>query len=164
MTGRQWAIAGGVVVLVGIVGLTALAASCAVLISQRVEVKPDQRIEAFDKEAAAILERLGDAPPLIEETPAGPRLSQANLARRQARGGPAPDALYVLVWAADEQKIVRLSVPFWLLRISPQGVDIDVNDIDLGKLRLSVDDLERAGPGPLLQRDDGDSRVLVWTE
>ncbi len=164
MTGRQWAIVGGVVVLGGIVSLTALAASCAVIVSRQMEVRSEQRVETFEREAAAVRERLGDVPPLVEDTPAGPRLSPANLERRKAMGAGSPEALNILVWAADEQKIVRLSLPFWLLRLSPQGVDIDVNDIDLGKLRLSVDDLERAGPGPLLQRDDGHSRVLVWTE
>jgi hypothetical protein len=164
MTGRQWAVVGGVVVLGGVISLMALAASCAVIVSRQMEVRSDERVETFEEEAAAVRARLGDLPPLIEDTPAGPRLSPANLERRKALGGTSPEALNILVWAADEQKIVRLSLPFWLLRLSPKGVDINVNDIDLGKLRLSIEDLERAGPGPLLQRDDGETRVLVWTE
>ena len=164
MTGRQWVIAGGIVVLGGIVGLTALAASCAVMVSRQVDVRADQRLETFEQESAEILERLGDAPPLIEDTPTGPRLSPANLERRTQRAGRAPETLYVLVWDADEEKIVRLALPFWLLRMSPKGVDINVDDVDLRKLSLSIDDLERAGPGPLLQRDETRSRVLVWTE
>lgn len=165
MTGRQWAIAGCMVVLVGAVGLTVLAASCAVMVKRQVEVREGQQAETFERESAAILARLGDVPSLIEDTPTGPRLSPGNFERRKAlAGSKRPEALWVLVWDEDEQKIVRLSLPFWLLRMSPKGIDIDVNDVDLGKLRLSVDDLERAGPGPLLIRDDKNSRVLVWTE
>jgi len=165
MTGRQWALAGGVVVLAGVVGLTALAASCAVIVRRQVEVRDGQDRATFEREAADVLARLGDVPALIEQTPAGPRWSAGNLERRAASaGGRRPDALWVLVWADDEEKIVRVSVPFWLLRLSPTGVDINVNHVDLGKLRLSVADLERAGPGLLLVQDDGDSRVLVWTE
>ena len=165
MTGRQWLVAGGVVVLVGAIGLTALAASCAVLVTRQVEVREGESVDAFERESAAVLTRLGDVPALIEDTPTGPRLSPGNLERRKAlAGSKRPEALWVLVWAPDEKKIVRLSVPFWLLRLSPKGIDINVNDVDLGKLRLSVEDLERAGPGPLLIRDDNSSRVLVWTE
>lgn len=165
MTGRQWLVAGGVVVLGGIVALTALAASCAVLVKRQVEVRDDQRAATFDEESAAVLARLGNLPPLIEDSPNGPRLSAANLERRKTTAGnKRPKDLWVLVWSPDEKKLVRLSVPFWLLRMSPQGIDIDVQDVDLRKLRLSVDDLERAGPGPLLMTNDGNSRVLVWTE
>jgi hypothetical protein len=165
MTGRQWAIGGCLVALVGAVGLTVLAASCAVMVRRQVDVREGQQAETFDREAEAILARLGDVPPLIEDTPTGPRLSPGNLERRKALAGQKrPEALWVLVWAEDEQKIVRLSLPFWLLRMSPRDIDINVDDVDLGKLRLSVDDIERAGPGPLLVRDDEHSRVLVWTE
>jgi hypothetical protein len=164
MTGRQWAVAGAVVVLTGVVALTALAASCAVLVRRQVEVRDHQSVETFERESAAVLARVGEIP-LIENTPNGPRLSPSNLERRKAAAGTKrPEALWVLVWATDEQKIVRLSLPFWLLRMSPKGIDINVNHVDLGKLRLSVEELERAGPGPLLIREDGDSRVLVWTE
>jgi len=164
MTGRQWLVAGGVVVLGGIIGLTALAASCAVMVSRQVDVRADERRETFDRETAAILERLGDAPPLIVDTPAGPRLSPANLERRTALGRPAPEALYVLLWDQNEQKIVRLTVPFWLIRVAPKEIDIHVDDVDLHKLKLSVDDIERAGPGPLIQRKGKKEGLLVWTE
>lgn len=151
--------------LVGAIGLTALAASCAVLVKRQVEVREGENVGTFERESAAVLTRLGDVPALIEDTPTGPRLSPGNLERRKAMAGSKrPGALWVLVWAPDEKKIVRLSLPFWFLRMSPRGVDINVDDVDLGKLRLSVEDLERAGPGPLLIRDDGKSRVLVWTE
>lgn len=165
MTGRQWLVAGGVVVLVGAIGLTVLAASCAVLVKRQVEVREGEDVGTFERESTAVLTRLGDVPALIEDTPTGPRLSPGNLERRKAlAGSKRPAALWVLLWAPHEKKIVRLSLPFWLLRMSPKGIDINVDDVDLGKLRLSIEDLERAGPGPLLIRHDDNSRVLVWTE
>lgn len=165
MTGRQWAIAGGVVVLAGAIGLTAIAASCAMLVSRQIEVREGESVVTFEQESARVLARLGDVPALIEDTPTGPRLSPGNLERRKATAGSKrPEALWVLVWAPDDQKIVRLTLPFWLLRLSPQGIEIKVDDVDLDKLRLSVDDLERAGPGLVLIRNDERSRVLAWTE
>jgi hypothetical protein len=165
MTGRRWVVAGGVLLLVVALGVAALAGSCVVLIRQQVDVRDGERAETFEQEAADVLARIGDVPPLVEETPTGPRLSPGMLERRKAMAdGRVPSALHILVWAPDEEKIVRLSLPLWLLRLAPDGMKIDVDDVDLRDLRLSIADLERAGPGPLLIRNTPRSRVLVWTE
>jgi hypothetical protein len=165
MTGRRWVVAGGVLLLVVALGVAALAGSCVVLIRQQVDVRDGERAETFEREAADVLARIGQVPPLVEETPTGPRLSPGVLERRKdLADGRVPAALHILVWAPDEEKIVRLSLPLWLLRIAPDGMKIDVDDVDLRDLRLSIADLERAGPGPLLIRNTPRSRVLVWTE
>ncbi len=165
MTGRQWLVAGGVVVFVVALATTVLVGSCVVLVKRQVEVRDGERVETFESEARAVLDRLGSVPPLVEDTSTGPRLSPGTLERRKGTaGGRVPGALHVLVWAPDEAKIVRLSLPLWLLRLAPNGMKIDVDDVDFGKLNLSFDDLERAGPGPVLIRDTPESRVLVWTE
>jgi hypothetical protein len=74
-------------------------------------------------------------------------------------------SLHVLVFARKERKLVRLTLPFWLLRMAPDGrMDINVDNVDLDKVRLSIDDVESAGPGPLFLRKNDESRVLVWTD
>lgn len=79
--------------------------------------------------------------------------------------------LNVLAWDPGDREMVRVSVPLWLIRNVEHDVDWD--DIDgeghdheawrrqMGKLRW--EDIERAGPGILLEvtEDEGD-RVLVW--
>jgi hypothetical protein len=166
MTARHWLVAGGVVVLVLALGVTATVGGCFLLVKRQVDIRDGETAESFEREAAAVLSRLGDAPPLVEDTSSGPRLSPGTLERRKVEAnGRVPTALHVLVWAPDEGKIVRLSLPFWLLRLAPnQVVKVDVDDVDLDQLKLSVEDLERAGPGPVLIRDSRNSRVLVWTE
>jgi hypothetical protein len=80
-------------------------------------------------------------------------------------------ALRVLAFDPGAGKLVRVSIPFWLLRLTPSkhfrffdhesGVAIDADRLD-----LTVEDLERAGPGLVLDahsRRDG-ARVLVWSE
>ena len=53
----------------------------------------------------------------------------------------------------------------WLLRMSPDGqMDINRDEVGLDNIRLSIADLEAAGPGPLFVRKGKDSRVLVWAE
>ena len=81
------------------------------------------------------------------------------------------EALRVLAYDERAGKLVRVSIPFWLLRIMPtrhlaflndEGIDVD---IDAERVRLTVEDLERRGPGLVLdQADRHGSRVLVWTE
>ena len=65
-------------------------------------------------------------------------------------------------------KLVRFTVPFWLIRMGTEG-QITLGDGALdgvrGAEKLTVKDLEALGPGLLIddRKPDGD-RVLVWTE
>jgi hypothetical protein len=77
-------------------------------------------------------------------------------------------ALHIAAYDPDEGKLVRFSMPFWLIRLAPDG-KITIGDDALrdvkGAERLTVKELEALGPGLLIDqtRPDG-SRVLVWTE
>lgn len=81
------------------------------------------------------------------------------------------DALRVLAYDQHARKLVRVSIPFWLLRMAPSknlsflndnGINVDV---DSDRVRLTLDDLERRGPGLLIDSTDRrGSQVLVWTE
>ena len=78
-----------------------------------------------------------------------PSCRARRVAARQQRGG-AIDNLHILVFSTRENKLVRLTLPMWLLRMSPDGkMDINSADVDLENVRLSIEDLEAAGPGPL---------------
>jgi hypothetical protein len=79
------------------------------------------------------------------------------------------ETLRVLAYDTHENKLVRVSIPFWLLRLAPSKHLSFLNDtgvdFDSDHLRLTLDDLERRGPGLILdQADRRGSRVLVWTE
>jgi hypothetical protein len=79
------------------------------------------------------------------------------------------ETLRVLAYDTRAEKLVRVSIPFWLLRMAPSrhvsffsdtGIDFDSD-----RIRLTLDDLERRGPGLILdQADRRGSHVLVWTE
>ncbi len=78
-------------------------------------------------------------------------------------------ALRVLVYDPRARKLVRISIPFWLIRMTPShhfsilsdnGVDFDSD-----RVQLTYEDLERMGPGLILDQEDRrGSQVLVWTE
>jgi hypothetical protein len=79
------------------------------------------------------------------------------------------DTLRVLAYDTHANKLVNVSIPMWLLRLAPtdkfsfmkdNGIDFDAD-----RVHITLDDLERRGPGLLLdQADRRGSQVLVWTE
>ncbi|BCS35720.1 hypothetical protein TBR22_A49540 [Luteitalea sp. TBR-22] len=169
MATRRWVQVVLAVLLVLTLGVIVLAGSCAYLVRQQVRVTDASSPAEFDREVDAVLRRFRGVPALVEDTDSGPRIATRAMSDRQkavAKGKlRALKNLNVLVFSTRENKLVRLSIPFWLLRMSPDGtVDINDDEVDLGKLRLSIDDLEAAGPGPLFVRRSGDSKVLAWTE
>jgi len=77
-------------------------------------------------------------------------------------------ALRVLAYDTRASKLVNVSIPFWLIRMAPSrhfsfsdnGIDFDPDQV-----HLTLEDLERRGPGLILdQTDRRGSHVLVWTE
>ena len=92
------------------------------------------------------------------------------LHRKEWSGEPARrlTTLYVLAYDGKAGKLVRVNVPFWLLRMAPSGnvrfLDDNV-DFNSERSHLTIEDLERHGPGLVLdQRDRRGAQVLVWTE
>lgn len=79
------------------------------------------------------------------------------------------ESLRVLAYDSDAQKLVRVSIPFWLLRMAPSKhfsfLDENGIDFDSDRVRLTLEDIERRGPGLLIdQKDRRGHQVLVWTE
>ena len=79
------------------------------------------------------------------------------------------ETLRVLAYDTNAGKLVHVSIPFWLLRLAPSRHVSFMNDtsidFDSDRVRLTLDDLERRGPGLILdQADRRGSQVLVWTE
>jgi len=79
------------------------------------------------------------------------------------------ESIRVLAYDRRAGKLVRVSIPFWLLRLVPSNHFSFLNDngieIDSERVRLTIDDLERRGPGLVLDtRDRRGSEVLIWTE
>jgi hypothetical protein len=83
--------------------------------------------------------------------------------------GQRLDSLRVLAYDRHARKLVRVTLPFWLLRLVPANhfsfLDDNGIDIDSDRVPLTLEDLERRGPGLILDtRDRRGSEVLVWTE
>ena len=147
----------------------AVVGGTAFFIYRHVDAKTTSETGAQEEFAAARAKFEGQRP-LIEIHRDG---DEPVLHRDLLKNGEMPEkplqTLRVLAYDDDSGKLVRVNIPFWLLRMFPsknlsflndEGIDIDTR-----RIRLTLDDLERRGPGLLLdQKDRHGSQVLVWTE
>jgi hypothetical protein len=79
------------------------------------------------------------------------------------------ESLRVLAYDSRAGKLVRVTIPFWLIRLAPGKHFSFLNDngidFDSDRVRLTYEDLERLGPGLIVDQEDRrGSHVLVWTE
>ena len=75
--------------------------------------------------------------------------------------------LHVIAFDDDESRLVRVDVPFWLLRLKSDPIAFGsyASGFDDRKVRLRVEDIERRGPGIVLDLDrPREGRVLIWAE
>jgi hypothetical protein len=123
---------------------------------------------------ATTLERAGDELQTIRDRFAGqsPLIviddhQRASVVRKTRRSDTSPTSLHLVAFDPADNRLKRLTLPFWLLRLSGSG-QIRIGDDVLEQVRgapLTVKDVEDAGPGLLLDHADRDGRrVLVWTE
>ena len=154
------------VIVVGILAAAAVGGA-AFFISRHVQtqVTPSENAEQRFLEARA---RFNGQRPLLEL-----RRDDRPVVNRDVLSGPAStvklEALRVLAYDQHERKLVNVSIPFWLLRLAPSNKFSFLNDrgidFDSDRIHLTIEDLERRGPGLILdQADRRGSQVLVWTE
>ena len=158
-----WVVVG--VVVVGILGIVAMAAASLYYVSRHVDTKavsPAMASREFDEVRA----RFASQKPLIELDDRGD-LVRTNPDRPAQKTTKALEQINVLAFDPDEGRIVRVSIPFWLLRLKVGGTTIDLNHgrIDLEDLKMSVEDLERYGPTLIIDHSSRrGERVLVWSQ
>jgi hypothetical protein len=153
------------VVVVGILGIIAMAGVGIYFFSQHIETRtesPAGAARAFEQ----VSSRFSDQKPLIELDEHG-RYLRSNTDRQAAPGARVPEALHVMAFDPDDGRIVRVDIPFWLLRLKLRGSSIDFNGhrMELEDLKLTVEDLERYGPALVVDhRARSGERVLVWAQ
>lgn len=161
-----WAVIG--VIALFVIGMIALAGAGVYFVTRQVQVReasPARAESLFERNR----ERFKGTRPLIELDTDGDVLrSRLDEARARAHARSASlDALHVLAWDADNEKVVQLAIPFWLLRLKRGPIDVFADTAGLGRanLRITVDDLEAMGPSLLIDhRGRHGDRVLIWTQ
>lgn len=158
-----WILAG--IVAFGILCIIAMAGAGMYFVSQNIQTKTVSS-ETAAGEFDAIRKQFSGQKALIELDEHGNFL-RSNTDRPAPANASRPEKLYVLAFDPDDGGLVRMSIPFWMLRMKTSGATIDFsgNRMDLEDLKLTVEDLERFGPSLILdQKSEGGDRVLVWSQ
>lgn len=150
---------------VGMLGLVAMAGVGFYFFTRHIDTRaasPAVAAEDFDE----VLKRFAKQRPLIELDERGQFL-RGNPDRGSKPDTRRPETLHVMAFDATDGRIVRVRIPFWLLRMRAGDTTINFNGrrMDLEDLKLTVEDLERFGPTLIVHHKgtDGD-RVLVWSQ
>jgi hypothetical protein len=149
----------GVLVLLAIVGL-----GSAVWLFMR-----SFGFEKADQASAAqqfdtIRGRFAGVTPVLEirdEEPVVARRPQAEAS------GTRLTTMHIVAWDPDDDDFVRISLPFWLLRLKSGPIEISSDRRWMGEedLGITVEELERYGPTLVLDLSGRrGARVMVWTE
>ncbi len=166
---RSWGlIILGVVLFLLVVG-AGLAVTAGYLLYRQFDVETVST-STPDEEFETVIARFEGREPFIEINREGP----PTVHRENQQPQPTPlSKLNVLVWEPREDRLVRFSVPFWLVRLTGgKGFTVgdrhgDEDGFVFGNVHVKVTaaDLEKFGPGLIVNHQEKDGeRVLVWTE
>lgn len=153
------------VVVIGILGIIAMAGLGIYFFSQHIDTRTETPAGA-SRDFEQISTRFTGQRPLIELDEHG-RYLRSNTDRQAAPGAPTPEALHVMAFDPHDNRIVRVDIPFWLLRLKLRGsaIDFNGNRMELEDLKLTVEDLERYGPSLVVDHHaPTGQRVLVWSQ
>jgi len=155
-------------ILVGIVGfgvvcVIAIAGFGMYFVSNHVHAGPSTTAEAF-KAFDDVRARFKNEKPVFELDNRDQPRQIRKFTEMPTSSTPA-DMAWILVWDPDRERMVKVSMPFWVLRLGRQKIDIANGGFDFQRLQLDVKELQRVGPVLLFDlRTGSGERVLVWTQ
>lgn len=158
---RTWvkATLGGVTLIA--VGVVALAGTGAYFVFRHLEKQEAVEAEAV-KAINAVKTRFGSRPPLIEIV--DPRRIDVRINHPEESSPSRVSTVHIINWTSDTGELTRADVPLWLMRFSSINI-LSQLGIAPERFRLTVKDIERYGPGIILDYGSpGAVRVLVWVD
>lgn len=163
-TKKTWLWIIGGLFAVGVLGMLVIAGAGVYFVSQHIETEPSTGAEALRAFDAA--RNVFKDPPLFELD----NVERVRVSRRLAQlptSRVKPEHLWILAWDPEDERLVKVSLPFWLLRLGRRKMDIINGDrgFDLERLNLDIAELERIGPSLVVDhRTPSGERVLIWTQ
>ncbi len=114
-----------------------------------------------------IVGNIRDAGPYFEKAQARIEKIHRSFPHREGR----PHRLHLLVHDSSSDKLVKLSVPMWIVEACLEAGAEAAEGKDEFKFERrykvdwrSIEDLSGVGPGLLVQVEDEQNRVLIWLE
>ena len=162
MAVKKWAVVVVAIVAAGFYGLVVVVGLGIYAFTSHVDIDRGTDEAAARRTFEEARARFTDQPPLLTMGADGPVVDRSTPTGVQ----PTLETLHVMAWEQDEDRLITLRIPMWLIRLSGDGnVDFDLDDGDLSSLELTLEDLERHGPGLVVDyASDHHDRVLIWTE
>ena len=155
-----------VVIFLGVcvIGLMAVAGAGVYFVANHIDMKASTSIDAgrsFEDIRATFKEQK----PLFE-IDEFERAKAARPIQELPTSSVKPKYLWIQAWDPDEERLVKISLPFWLLRLGKRKVDFAHGEgFDLDRLNIDVNELERIGPVVVIDfRSPRGERVLLWTQ
>jgi hypothetical protein len=150
--------------VIGGVALLAIGAAVGMVVWQHTAITKPAAPEA-EAAFASIRDRYKGRPPLVEIKNTGPLMIDARVNRLPESAPRHPVRhFHVIVWDSRGGSFVRSSVPVWWMHFSGNSLLTRLG-VPLGDLSLTVADVERYGPGIIVDfQPPGGGHMLVWTE
>ena len=167
MARRKWIpIVIGIVVLVMVVGI-GLIGGLIWTVTRQVSVQ-EVSAQAGEEEFEKLRAPFAGQKAFIE-LPADGSDAEPSVHRELATHEPGKvSTIHVRVWVPSDGKLVKLDLPFWMIRLmgsKPIQLRSDESGFRGLTLKVTAEELERRGPGLIIDHGmrEGE-RVLVWTE
>ena len=158
---RTWVKATLGVVAVLAVALVALAATGAYFVLRHMEKRAGSEGQAV-QEIDAVKARFGARAPLVEVI--DPQKADIRINRPVEASASRVGTIHVISWKSDTAELSRADFPLWLMRFSTVNIASQLG-IAPEKFRLTVSDVERYGPGIVVDYGSGGAlRLLVWVD
>ena len=142
------------------VALGALAATGAYFVMRHMEKRAGSESQAV-QEIDAVKARFGSRAPLVEII--DPQRADIRINRPVEPSAQRVDTIHVINWKSEPGEFVSTDIPLWLMRFSTLNIASRLG-IAPEKVRLTVSDVERYGPGIIVDYSVQGSRVLVWVD
>ncbi|MDO8834632.1 MAG: hypothetical protein Q7V01_03510 [Vicinamibacterales bacterium] len=155
----------GIVAFTMLVGVSLIAVAGFVVYQQFAFKSTPSTARSAEQKFEEVAKRFEGQTPLLVIEDGEPVLRRPTATRSRAR----IEALHVMVWEPDDERVVSLNIPFWLIRMT-NGHPIKLSAGDdhtdaRPQLKITAADLERHGPGLILMHGKpGGERVIVWAQ
>jgi hypothetical protein len=158
---RTWVkvtLGGVALIAVAVVALGATGAYFVMRHMEKVAGSEGQAVQEID----AVKARFGSRPPLVEII--DPQRADIRINRPVEASASRVGTIHVISWKSDTAELSRADFPLWLMRFSTVNIASQLG-IAPEKFRLTVSDVERYGPGIIVDYGSrGAFRVLVWVD
>ena len=164
MAVRRWVVVvGGVAIVLVFLGIAAAVVGVTWVtshtrVAEATSASSDAAFEAVRAEFAG-------RPALIDMHDGRPHLDERRTS--QPVSTTRLTTFHVLVWAPTDKKLVRVELPFWLLRIKSAPIEFSsyASGLDGAGITMTAEELERYGPGIIIDMQPaGKERILLWAK